>query len=284
MLGVFVSATVLLGAVSAEARRPPARMDVAYVSGGRHDQQLDFYAPQTSGYPTVLYVHEGSLSSGDRKDQPYAEICKTLAKAGVGCAVMSYRLFPNVRWPAPAEDVAAAAFWLRSHLAEYGGDPERLFLVGHSSGGFLVSMVATDSSFLARYDLRPRQLAGVVVMGARLNDAVDTTGIAPERVRAHFERDPYDRQFGDLETRNRAVPAVLVGTHIPPFLVLVAESEQVDPPVLADAREFAARAGQFGRKVDVVVLPGRTHMSAMRRLIEAGDPSMRRILEFIAAN
>ena len=63
-------------------------VDLAFVDGGLNDQQLDLYSPGTAGFPTLLFVHEGSLTSGDRKDDPYARMCETFQASGIGCAAM----------------------------------------------------------------------------------------------------------------------------------------------------------------------------------------------------
>src|SRR5438067_11020396 len=87
-------------------------LDIPFVPGGTHDQQLDLYTPAAAGFPTVLFVHEGSLTSGDRKDAPYAAMCRTFQGLGFGCAATNYRLAPAHKWPAQPDDVAAAFGWL----------------------------------------------------------------------------------------------------------------------------------------------------------------------------
>src|SRR5437867_139876 len=104
-------------ATSPASTSPGERMDVPYVPGGGHEQQLDLYLPARSGFPMVLYVHEGSLNSGDRKDADYPRIARAFRAKGYGVVVISYRLFPKHRWPAPAEDVASAFAWLKANAA-----------------------------------------------------------------------------------------------------------------------------------------------------------------------
>lgn len=64
-------------------RRGGVELDIPFVDGGGHDQQLDSYTPSNTGFPTILFVHEGSLTSGDRKDEPYARMCQTFEAAGI---------------------------------------------------------------------------------------------------------------------------------------------------------------------------------------------------------
>jgi hypothetical protein len=130
--------------------------------------------------------------------------------------------------------------------------------------------------------LKPADIAGVIAMGCRLNDRLDTAGIPHERIARHFQTDPYDRHFATLKARNAAVPLAHVGPHMPRFLVLIAETEQVRPPLLADAEAFRAAAKTVGALVDVQVLPARTHMSAVHNIKLPNDYVLHRILTFIA--
>jgi acetyl esterase/lipase len=229
---------------------------LAYVPHGDSLQQLDLYLPSGNGFPTVLFIHGGSLTGGDKDDEDYLGICNPFPESGIACATMNYRLFPAVKWPAPEQDAAAAFAWLKSHVAECGGSPARIFLFGHSSGCMLASLLGTDEIYLREQGLKLQDIAGVVAMGCRLNDKIDTAGASPEQIRRHFESDPYDAGFGSIEALNRAVPAAHVSAHMPPFLILIAEKEQVQPPLLDDSKVFVAAARQAGAAAEYVVLPG----------------------------
>jgi len=278
----------VLTLLAALAISPPAQdtgrieRDVAYVPGGGHRQQLDLYLPAGRGFPTVLLIHGGSLTTGDRTEEPYASACLPFRAAGIGCAAMSYRLLPGDRWPAPALDAAAAYDWLVRSLPARGGAPSRVFLVGHSSGCLLASLLATDPKYLRDINRSPAELPGVVAMGCRLANEPDTAGVPPERIRAAFASHPDYMGFGSLETLFDIVPLGHVGPGMPRMLVLIAETEQEQPPILADARRFEEAAKKVGAPVEIVILPGRTHMSSVARLGEPDDLAFRRIRELIA--
>lgn len=238
-------------------------------------QRLDLTTPAAKNFTTVVFFHGGSLSSGDKADDDYRRVCEPFVRAGIACANVNYRLFPGVKWRAPAEDAAAAVKRVRAEVAARGGDAHRLFLAGHSSGCLLASLLGTDPKYGVR------DVAGVVAMGCRLNDRVDASGVPEEKIKAHFQKDMYDAGFGSVAALNDAVPAAHVSRDMPPFLVLVAETEQVNPPILADAQAFA-NAAPSG-KVKIVVLKDRTHMTAIRRLGEEHDAAFAAIREFVAA-
>jgi triacylglycerol lipase len=97
---------------------------------------------------TVLFIHGGSLVEGyDRMTPEYARVCEPFVEAGVGCATMDYRVAPAHRWPAMPQDVASAVRWLKDNLASRGGNPERLFLFGHSSGCQLAAVVGANATY-----------------------------------------------------------------------------------------------------------------------------------------
>jgi acetyl esterase/lipase len=242
---------------------------------------LDLYLPSGSDFPTVLFIHGGSLTGGDKDDEDYRGICNPFPESGLACATMNYRLFPSVKWPSPEQDAAAAFAWLKSHVADYGGSPKRIFLFGHSSGCTLASLLGTDETYLHEQGLQLRDVAGVVAMGCRLNAKVDSAAASPEQIRRHFERDPYDAGFGSIGALNQAVPSAHVSARMPPFLILIAEAEQLQPPILDDAKVFIAAARQTGATADYVVLPGLTHYSSIRNAKSTADPTFRRIRAFV---
>jgi arylformamidase len=267
-------------------------VDLAYVEGGGPKQQLDLYTPAAADFPTILFVHGGSLTSGDRREEEaYGRMCRTFQDLGIACAAMSYRLAPEFQWPAQPADVAAGFGWLRRNIAARGGDVERIFLFGHSSGCLLVALVATDPRYLREQGASPRDVAGVVPMGCRLDDRVEVTDTAPARYEATWV--PPDRvaeflesepAFTSLGQRNEAVPALYVGADLPPTLVLIAEDERFFPPVLRDAAEFVGRALAAGAEAEIAILADRRHMTEVLNMVTADDPAVQRVVEFVRAH
>ena len=256
--------------------------DVAYVAGGGGKQQLDLYLPATTGFPTVLLIHGGSLQAGDRRESPFPEVGKAFQRAGVACAVMSYRLQGESPWPAQPQDAAAAFAWLKKNIASRGGDPRKVFVMGHSSGGHLTALIASDPQFLRAHALSPNDVAGAIPMGVILFDkeTVDAMEAAPpERLQRAFAG-PF-RPYGNIEGFKKAWPYSHVGAHLPRFLIVMGDAERFQPPILARAEEFANAARKHGISVRIEVLPDRTHNSAIAKMVEANDPAMRVVLEFI---
>jgi acetyl esterase/lipase len=284
-LVVLVLQTLAIGSLRGFGPQPlqrPVVRDVAYVPDGDSKHRLDLHLPSGKGFATVLFIHGGGLTEGDKDDDDYRAVCDPFPASDIACATINYRLFPAVKWPVPAQDAAAAFSWLRSHIAEYGGSPGRLFLFGHSSGCLLASLLGTDPGYLHEHDLKLHDIAGVVAMGCRLNDKIDSGGATTEQIRRHFERDPYDAGFGSIEALNQAVPKAHVSANMPPFLILIAEGEQVNPPILEDSKAFVAAAHETGAIADWAILSGLTHYSSIRNAKSVNDPTFRRIRAFVA--
>jgi acetyl esterase/lipase len=253
--------------------------DVPYIAGAAPAQRLDLYLPDRQAFPTLIVVHGGGLTQEDKRDDSLPAVCATLAQAGIACASVNYRLGPVARWPAQPEDVVAALAWVRRHVVEYGGDSTRLVLLGHSSGCLLASVIGTDARYVAGQQMALAAVSGVVAMGCTLSPVLPAISDSA-RLRAVFANGALST-FGSLEAFLDADPTSHVGPATPPFLVLIAETEQVNPPILERARTFAAKMTAAGRSVEIDVLPSRRHYTALSSMANATDPTLALLLDFI---
>jgi acetyl esterase/lipase len=257
-------------------REPNIVTDIPYVKDGGHKQQLDLYLPRGNRFATILFVHGGSLTNEDRKDAPYPDIAKSFQHSGVGCALMSYRLGPKNRWPAQPQDVAAGVSWVKKNIAARGGDPRKVFLVGHSSGGLLVALVCSQDTYLKEAGLSTKDVAGCVPIGTLLK-----AWMSENQIKARFKQVPYFKLFGSPEAFLNSFPYRHVGKNLPQTLILLAEGEQEQPPILADAKEFVAAAKKHGAKAEYEILKDRTHRTTISKMVKPEDPTVLRILRFV---
>lgn len=137
--------------------------DIAYGPAARH--RLDVYMPDLpaaagQARPVIVFFYGGGWRSGERAG--YRFVGRALAGLGFVAIVADYRLFPAVRFPAFVEDGALALRWARDNAARYGGDPRRLFVMGHSAGAYNAIMLASDPRYLAAVGMAPRDLAGAI--------------------------------------------------------------------------------------------------------------------------
>lgn len=141
-----------------------ATASVAYGSGPR--RQLDVYQPRAtkelkrpdSGWPLVVFFYGGSWNRGERGE--YRFVAEALAARGIVVVVPDYRLYPEVRYPEFLHDSAAAVAWAMRNAERVGADPRRVFVMGHSAGGYNAAMIALDARWLKAEKLKPAQLAG----------------------------------------------------------------------------------------------------------------------------
>ncbi|QDS88803.1 Lipase 2 [Rosistilla ulvae] len=137
--------------------------DVPYRSGDdlteymRERCRLDIYYPtDTKDYDTVVWFHGGGLTGGNKS------IPSGLKNKGIAVVAVNYRLSPAVKSPTHIEDAAAAVAWTFRNIAKYGGSPEKIFVSGHSAGGYLTSMVGLDTRWLAAHDIDANDIAGLI--------------------------------------------------------------------------------------------------------------------------
>jgi acetyl esterase/lipase len=123
-------------------------------------QKLDVYVPRhaLADAPVVVFFYGGSWNSGSRDD--YTFVGEALASRGIVVVVADYRLYPQVRYPLFLEDSARAVAWTRTHIREFSGNAQRMYLMGHSSGGYNAAMLALDANLLGAVGMSPKDLRG----------------------------------------------------------------------------------------------------------------------------
>lgn len=118
---------------------------------------LDVYYPvEGDKFATVVWFHGGGITGGEK------HIPNELKNKGLAVVAVNYRLSPKAKNPAYIDDTAAAIAWVFANIEKYGGDPDRIFVAGHSAGGYLVTMVGLDKSWLAAYGADADRLAGII--------------------------------------------------------------------------------------------------------------------------
>ncbi len=149
-------------------------IDLAYREDEGSDpvkHRLDLFLPEGEGWPVLVFVHGGGWTAGDKSLRAggadvYSNIGRFYAAQGFGTAVINYRLQPAVTWREQVDDVARAVAWVHANIAEHGGDPDAIFLIGHSAGAQLSTFVALDRRPLEKLGVSPDVLCGVVPVAA----------------------------------------------------------------------------------------------------------------------
>jgi acetyl esterase/lipase len=235
-----------------------------------HRLKLDVYAPKgAADAPIVVFFYGGSWSEGKR--HWYRYVGAALANHGVIALIPDYRKYPDVLFPDFMQDAARAVAWARDHAGEFGGDPQRLFVMGHSSGGQIAALLACDRRYLEMVGMQPRQLAGLI-------------GLAGAYAFLPFVDDEPEIFGDDARGRYDSQPINFVDGDEPPMLLLQGEDDDEVPP--SNAEGMAERAQAMDGTAVLKLYPGVSHSSillAFAREHRTRVPALADTLAFIAS-
>ena len=231
--------------------------------------RMDIYQPPQTTRPSAVLVffYGGRWQSGSREQ--YAFVGRQLAAQGVLVMVPDYRLFPEVRFPEFVEDAAAIAAWVKRHAADYGGDPQRIFLSGHSAGAHMVALLGTDARYLAAEALKPTDFAGVIGLAGPY-DFLPLT-----------DDDLVEIFSSDSEQQRLSQPVNFADGDEPPFLLLHGAGDLLVWP--RNSQHLKARLEAAGSPVQYNEYRGIGHIRILASLRYPGlAPTQDDILQFIS--
>lgn len=279
---------VLLVMLIMVAWMPPAHAqrvtrDIPYATP--HERQvLDVHAPPgAKGLPVVFWIHGGGWQTGDKT--MVALKPKAFTDAGFLFVSINHRLLPTVEMGAITRDVASALGWVHKNIAAHGGDPTRLLVMGHSSGGQLAALMCTDDRYAKTEGFSLAMIKGCVPVDADTFDIPAIIEVAETRARVHQLPLPtygHRQKFGNDPAKHRdfsAVTHVAPNKGIPPFLILHIAGH---PDTGAQARRLAAVLGEAGIPVKVVAGREATHASINNNLGAPNDPVTAELFAFVA--
>jgi arylformamidase len=280
----IVLVVVLIFACASEAPAQRMQKDIAYATA--HERQvLDVYAPDgAKNLPVVFWIHGGGWQSGDKT--MVALKPKAFNDAGFVFVSISHRLLPTVDMGAITHDVASALGWVHKRIAAYGGDPNRLLVMGHSSGGQLAALMCTDDRYAKAEGFSLTMIKGCVPVDADTFDIPAIIEVAETRARAHHLPPPtygHRQKFGNDPAKHRdfsAVTHIAPNKGIPPFLILHIGG---NPDTTAQARRLADALGAAGIAAKVVVGREATHASLNDNLGAPDDQVSKELFAFAAS-
>jgi arylformamidase len=241
--------TLLLSSSMLRAAEPKIVRGISYTEPKHEQQTLDVYAPSAGkNHPIAIWIHGGGWHSGDKKEvgsKPQA-----FTDRGFVFVSINYRLWPNVTIRQIAEDVAKAIRWTHEHAAEYGGDPKRLIVMGHSAGAQLAALVCTDERYLKAEKLSFAVIKGCVpVDGDTFDLPMRFATVQKSGNQKLAERDK--ERFGDAQLQKElsSVTYIAKGKHIPPFLILH----------VADHPDTTGQSQRLFRALKEAEVPARIH-------------------------
>jgi acetyl esterase/lipase len=285
----FLLTTLALAAPAAAQKASPApaellvKRDIPYAEPAQPRQVLDVYAPAGARkLPVVFWIHGGGWQTGDKSNVNTKP--RAFADRGFVFVSTNYRLLPHVDMGTIVRDVAKAVGWVNDHISEYGGDPKRLFIMGHSAGAQLAALLCTDDRYLKAEGVSLGAVRGCVPVDGDTYDLplIIETGAA--RRRSLGQPDPkfgHYQKFGGDPAKHRdfsAVNHVAKGKKIPPFLLLHVD-DHVDTTSQAVRLREALRSA--GMPAESFAAPDTDHVKLDVNLGLPEDPTTKVLFAFV---
>jgi acetyl esterase/lipase len=233
---------------------------------------LDLYLPEkVKGFPIMVWFHGGSLKRLGKDDAATKALAGRFAREGVGVAVVNYRLSPLVKYPAYINDAAAAVAWVKENIGKHGGNPEAVFIAGHSAGGYLSLMLALDPAYLKNYGVDRLAIAGIVSIAGQ---TFTHYAIREERGMANAETTP---------VIDEGAPCFHARKDTPPIFAVWADGDS--PDRIVENMYLGAILKRVGNnRIKTMEARDRNHWTLITRITEPGDPLAVAILDFIRNN
>ncbi len=269
--------------IKREAQAQGVRRDIPYSDPAHERQVLDVYPPpRAKDRPVVFWIHGGGWQTGDKSSVQIKP--QAFMDRGFVFVSTNYRLLPHVDMGTIVRDIARSIRWVHDHIAEYGGDPQRLLIMGHSAGAQLAALVCTDERYLKAEGLSLAIIKGCVPVDGDTYDVPAIIETAETRRRVHGQPQAtygHREKFGNDPAKHRDLSAV---THvsrdkgIPPFLILhVAEH----PDTSAQAQRLADVLKGAGVTVRVFGARESHHNKINADLGLPDDPGTKALFEFV---
>ena len=273
-LGLVVVAVMAFptgAAAQGSAHNAVAHRDIDYVAGTDYaddKDKLDVFMPEAAmNVPVVVYFHGGALQNGTKAIGE--GLARQLTARAVGVVSANYRLSPAVMHPAHMEDATAAFVWTKRNIKTYGGDPNRVFVAGHSAGAYLAVLMSLDPSYLAAHGMKLSDIRGTIPISPFLY--VEEPDVAPSRPKTVWGTDE------GVWLQASVTP--YIGADKPPMLFIYADGDDLWRREQND--RLKAQLMSHGNKTSLEQITDRTHGSVNSKMGEDHDAGMMKIAAFV---
>jgi len=271
-------------AFATSALAQSVKSNIPYVENGHARHVLDVYAPANAkNLPVVFWIHGGGWQAGDKTDVKSKP--QWFMDKGFVFVSTNYRLLPEVDMGTLIRDVAKAYSWMHKHIAEYGGDPKRVLVGGHSAGAQLAAIICTDDRYLKAAGDSLDDLIGCVPVDGDTYDVPAIIETAETRLRVHHlppRVNGHREKFGSTPENHvnfSAVTHVAKDKGIPPFLILHVASH---PDTSAQAQRLGAVLKESGVPTTDFGAKDTSHVKLNDDLGLPDDPATKALSEFVS--
>jgi arylformamidase len=280
---VLLLQTQLRAQTTATPTPTPTKSSIPYVDSADERQVLDIYAPPNAkDLPVVFWIHGGGWQAGDKSDVKLKP--QWFMEHGFVFVSTNYRLWPGVDMGTLTRDVAKSFGWVQKHIAEYGGNPQRVLIGGHSAGAQLAAILCTDERYLKAEGVSFDVLLGCVPVDGDTYDVPAMIETAETRLRVHGFPPPkqgHRIKFGDTPEKQKdfsAVTHIERGKGIPPFLILYVNDH---PDTSIQARRLDVVLKEAGIASTLFGAKETNHSKLNDNLGLADDPATKALAEFV---
>lgn len=255
--------------------------NIAYVQDNLPSHRLDLYLPKgKKGFPVVHFLYGGYWIKGNKNYYQfvtglYANVGVALAKEGIGVVIPNYGIVPEISFEEQVQDTIQGIQWTHQHIREYGGNPDALFLSGHSAGGHLISLVGLDPAYRSQLNIPENSIKGYITLSG-IFDLVDLKNQNDESLNQEVTYTVFGKAEENL---HKDSPLTYFGPGIKPFLMFVGENDF--PYLLTQTPNIAQRLEELGNKVEIASIRGYSHQDMVLRFNSPEDQITSMIVSFI---
>ncbi len=248
--------------------------DLVYAPERKSLNRLDVYSSRTANLqPVVIFLHGGKFSYGDKTSSVFSKPFAFTSRGFVFVSV-DYRLSPAFKYPTHVEDVAESISWVRRNISRYGGNPDQLYIMGHSAGAQLAGLVSTDEQFLAKQGLSLSCLKGAILLDGGTYNLAATA-------KSSSRHDLLISVFGNAPSiwwQASPIKHIGKGKNIPPFLIVYVPN-RVDAAAQSLAFHNALRSA--GVYSVLTATTGKTHATLNEDIGLPGDKPTASVFDFL---
>jgi acetyl esterase/lipase len=274
----------LFASAASPAHAQTHKANVPYVKDGHERHVLDIYAPSNAkNLPVVFWIHGGGWQAGDKSD--VGSKPKAFLEKGFVFVSTNYRLLPKVDMDTLVTDVAKSLAWVHKHISEYGGDPTRIIVGGHSAGAQLAALLCTDDRLLKAEGVPFSSLRACIPVDGDTYDIPAIIETAETRRRVHGQAQlkfGHREKFGNTPEKHRefsAVTHVAKGKGIPPFLILFVAAQ---PDNAAQAQRLMTTLKGADVPVKAIGVGDTSHNKINEQIGMPGSLESQIVFEFVS--
>jgi acetyl esterase/lipase len=238
------------------------------------EKKLNVFAPKDAqNLPVLIFIHGGSWNSGDKKT--YSLMAKKLARRSIVTVVINYPLAPDFQIQTMELAALRAVIWTKNHIAAFGGDPDQLFISGHSAGGHLAGLLATKEDSYHQFK-QENPLKGALL--------IDPAGLDMhwflQETNKTGDGDQYlDAFTADEKVWKEASPIYfLEGENLP---ILILEGEKTYPGIRLTIERFRKEAEKLGVPITYELYPNKKHIPMITQFFWGNKRAFQDVVNFI---